>query len=517
MISNYPYIIGITGHRDLVQEDIPALREQIAACFDAAKSSCGNVQVCVVTSLAEGADQLCAELALEKGFGLITVLPMDADELEKDFEGEALQNFRRLLEASDEVFVTPDVENGKVAAEVAGSKSSDPAGRSYWHRQAGLYLTQRCQLILALWDGKPDATGCGTAAVFDYASNDWSHDGHGFAYNPEMIVIPVRRAKNPDSEAGNPDDNIIGRLSENVAEYAGHVGELAAEEKKYLESGNTKDPVNDLAVHYRDKYKKATLWIAICNVATVLLFMLYDALNIKAALIFTLMTLAASLIIKAKVGEKNGNYLNKYIEFRALAETNRVQEFVSGMGKFYSVCDFFTCFQKSSLKWVEQAARVRLVGTFGDKYPDGDAIRRDWCFGQHVYHQNAARRDAPKLERQRKFSKAAAIVSGLNYVALAVVEYSGIVGTESGNTTVQVLKIVSAFFTAIAVFASDYYAKQKLDRKVEDSEKMAELYEKADAEWLRLDEEGLPKDELVAMLARAEIEENGNWVAYQRK
>lgn len=70
--------------------------------------------------------------------------------------------------------------------------------------------------------------------------------------------------------------------------------------------------------------------------------------------------------------------------------------------------------------------------------------------------------------------------------------------------------------SAVSLLASDYYAKQALEHKCQDSEKMAELYRKAYDEWASRSKKKQSNDELVKMLARAEIEEIGIWASYQR-
>ena len=90
------------------------------------------------------------------------------------------------------------------------------------------------------------------------------------------------------------------------------------------------------------------------------------------------------------------------------------------------------------------------------------------------------------------------------YITLAVIELT------VGRATALIK------FLKVLIFVSDYYERQALDHKCQDSAKMSELYRKAYEEWCLRDETGESKDSLVEMLARAEIEENGIWASYQR-
>ena len=497
-INRYPFLIGVTGHRDIASCDMPALRAFIDEQFKSIKSACEGTPVAVMTCLAEGADQLCAEIALANDMPIISILPLEKSELEKDFEGETLIKFNELYKQSAKSFVTLDMEG------------EDREDRDYWYRQAGIYIAERCQLLLALWDGQEDTTGCGTAAIVDYSRREWTHNNRGFAYNPMIEWVHVRRARNT-AESSEPIEVIsenIGVHQEDVLEYtktyADNVRELNACD------GKSDDLANKLAVDYREKNKNSNKLIVGTSIATVLFFMLYDVFGVTPALFVTLLCLAITAVMKYIA--KKSDYLGKQVGYRLLAETNRVQEFTTGLGKPYSVCDFYSYFIKDSYGWIEQAARAHLVSNDGDKFLDENAVRDNWCHGQYIYHSNVQNRDLPQLKKQQAGTKIAMGITVAVYITLAVLELS--IG--SAAASIKAFKVLMAFGSAVSLFVSDYYERQALDHKCQDSAKMAELYRKAYEEWCLRDETGESKDSLIDMLARAEIEENGIWASYQR-
>lgn len=65
-----PVIVGVTGHRDLREQDIDRLKSAVRAGLESLQSEYPNSEIKVMTSLAEGADQLCAETAVEMGLGI---------------------------------------------------------------------------------------------------------------------------------------------------------------------------------------------------------------------------------------------------------------------------------------------------------------------------------------------------------------------------------------------------------------------------------------------------------------
>ena len=146
------YTIGVTGHRRLPPEHVSALTSEIQAFYQAEIARHGAENITVLSSLAEGADTLCARLALDAGLRLVVPLPMDALEYRKDFSESAAAEFDGLLSQASEVFTAPPEEP---------IPPNPPRGFSY--RQAGMYVAKTCDVLLAVWDGAerdtPDGAG----------------------------------------------------------------------------------------------------------------------------------------------------------------------------------------------------------------------------------------------------------------------------------------------------------------------------------------------------------------------
>ncbi len=68
--------IGVTGHRDLIPAEEPALREQVRAFFQQLRDDFPELELQLLTPLAEGADRLVTGVAQEMGIPFIVVLPM---------------------------------------------------------------------------------------------------------------------------------------------------------------------------------------------------------------------------------------------------------------------------------------------------------------------------------------------------------------------------------------------------------------------------------------------------------
>jgi len=133
-------------------ECIPALSAEILAFYQKEIAQHGAENVTVLSHLAEGADTLCASLALEAGLRLAIPLPMDMQEYRKDFSEEAAAEFDRLLSLAELVFVVQPED----------PVPPDPQ-RGFYYRQAGIYVANNCDVLLAVWDGlerdTPDGAG----------------------------------------------------------------------------------------------------------------------------------------------------------------------------------------------------------------------------------------------------------------------------------------------------------------------------------------------------------------------
>lgn len=137
--------VGVTGHR--WQEEPAGLRARLERVM----GLLGDGRAVRLTSaLAEGADRLVAQVALEQGVDLVAVLPFPRDHYESDFESTgSLQAFRDLLDRASEV------------VELAAPEADRAAG----YAAAGRAILDRSDVLLAIWDGLPARGVGGTAGV----------------------------------------------------------------------------------------------------------------------------------------------------------------------------------------------------------------------------------------------------------------------------------------------------------------------------------------------------------------
>jgi hypothetical protein len=140
--------VGVTGHRAIPDHAYVHVHDALTEALHMAPQSPGSIEV--LSSLAVGADQLFAEIALDRGARLTVVTP--AADYETTFSQEELGRFRDLLRRA----------HAHVVLDYA--RVSDEAFYA-----AGVYIADRCDRIVAVWDGRPARGHGGTADIVDYA------------------------------------------------------------------------------------------------------------------------------------------------------------------------------------------------------------------------------------------------------------------------------------------------------------------------------------------------------------
>ncbi|MBT8100734.1 MAG: hypothetical protein KJO82_13345, partial [Gammaproteobacteria bacterium] len=163
-----PLVVAVTGHRDLVDSETPAIRERVRELLQDLASRYPERSLHVLSALAEGADRLVAEVALELDVSLTVVLPMPKALYVEDFDTpESREQFDALCKSAREVFELP-LSRGNSIAEI-----SEPGpARSREYAQVGVFMSAHCHILLAIWDGKYTDDLGGTGQVVRFHHDD---------------------------------------------------------------------------------------------------------------------------------------------------------------------------------------------------------------------------------------------------------------------------------------------------------------------------------------------------------
>lgn len=197
--------VGVTGHRDIEPESRARVAELVGEAFDRLKSEFGGLDIVLFSSLAEGGDQLVADVLLrrEPGARLVVPLPAPVEEYEKDFEGDARREFHRLLALADNHFVVAR----EAVPERPGEDGTDPRIAGY--RRAGLFVARSCHVLIALWDGKRHGSPAGTWEIVLAKEAGESPIGRAdparaTVREPRGVVVHVRTPRSSDTVRMKP-------------------------------------------------------------------------------------------------------------------------------------------------------------------------------------------------------------------------------------------------------------------------------------------------------------------------
>ena len=158
--------VGITGHRTdrivdhaavcaRLDEVLRRIQDELDLIASGHLYEAGRHPLRLVSALAEGADRMAAEAALNLGQSLGVVLPFPPEEYQRDFADEAARaEFHELL--------------GRASATIVLDGDAEDRPRSY--EACGLTLLDNCDLLVAVWDGAPGRGRGGTREIIGEAA-----------------------------------------------------------------------------------------------------------------------------------------------------------------------------------------------------------------------------------------------------------------------------------------------------------------------------------------------------------
>jgi hypothetical protein len=159
-----PLVVGVTGHRDLVPDELPGIEAAVRELLEALAQRFSDRRLQVMSPLAEGADRIVALVAEELGIELAVPLPMPENLYSQDFESSrSWAEFGRLNRCAVERVVLPLAPGG---TEEAISDYGPERNRQY--AEAGAWVASRSDILIAIWDGKTIAELGGTGHVVQF-------------------------------------------------------------------------------------------------------------------------------------------------------------------------------------------------------------------------------------------------------------------------------------------------------------------------------------------------------------
>ncbi len=413
-----PLVIGVTSHRNLSAGEVEPLRQRVRDFLTQLQRDFPGLPLMVLASLAEGGDQLVAEVALGMGVRVIAPLPFAREPYAQDF-GEAGQlAFESLCERA-EVWHLPLVP-GNTRADIAAHGEA----RDRQYAQAGVFVASHSHILLALWDGRESDLLGGTAQVVRYHldgimpgwierrhshrvlldSGDESllyhivcsrHGGNGESAPPLPPLQPgqarwISQQHTAAAEAGMPEE--FRRMFTNMQQFNGDAARYADDiharpAAPFAASGHLDCTALDslfaaadwLAVHFQIRVLRAMRGLYVLAALMGFAFVCYSDLPTDLPYvgdaIYVFVALFTAGVYLAWLARRR-EWHRKYIDYRALAEGLRVQCYwrragvdAGDPGAFAH--DNFMQKQDVELGWIRNVMRAAgiqaaVAGTGGD-------------------------------------------------------------------------------------------------------------------------------------------------------
>jgi len=153
-------VIGVTGHRKLRSSDVPGLQLRVRTFLQDLQARYPELPLVLLSPMAQGSDQLVAQVALELGLRVIAPLPLPLDLYREDFDdAAALQLLDTQLQQVEVLHMPLGSGSSRESVAVPGR------ARDQQYAQAGMFVSCHCHVLLALWDGQESGRLGGTAQV----------------------------------------------------------------------------------------------------------------------------------------------------------------------------------------------------------------------------------------------------------------------------------------------------------------------------------------------------------------
>jgi hypothetical protein len=465
-----PLIVAVTGHRDLVAEEMPAIREQVRTFLSDLVTEFPDRGVSVMSALAEGADRLVAEQALELGIPLIVPLPMPKTLYGKDFASAAArEKFEFLCSRAAEVYELP-VALGNTLESIADYGDA----RDQQYAQLGVFLCAHCHILLALWDGKENDRLGGTGQVVRFHHDDvmpgytseQSASGLIIADDESDLVYHIVCSRDRDDgqpaeplqatdywwyslDEHEPRSKVLPESHRRVFRYTSEFSRDAVKYADEIEEGSwpllDKQHFSSLPSGLRDidHIFRAADWLAIhyqkitmralrtTHVLALLMGLTYIAYSDVLPLRIFLYAFLGFFVVAATVHQvgKRRSWYRKYLDYRTLAEGLRVQFYWSAAGvhagsKSKYTHDTFLQTQDPDLGWIRNVMRVAGTECDAANYKEQAGLEftlREWLGGRDTGQLGYFRRKGDeKVRRFQRTERMAQVAFWVGFAAIAL-------------------------------------------------------------------------------------------------
>ena len=558
-----PLIVAVTGHRNLVPKEIPEIRKRVRAFLSELCNKYPERGVSVMSSLAEGADQLVAEEAISLRIPVIAALPMPRDIYITDFETtRARESFELLLSRSSEIFELP-ITPGNTAASIA----EHGGNRTRQYAQLGVFLCAHSHILLALWDGKQNDKLGGTASVVRFHHDDvmkgytptatasrliLADDESDLVYH---IVCSRDQADGEPAEGLEPlscswltsneheprtidmpqrHERVFAHTSEFSIDAAKHEQQIQEEAwslieedaKRFLPAGardidHVFRVADWLAIHFQKRQMFVLRAAHLLALLMGFMYIVYSDILPQRIFVIAFVGFFIIAVVIHRYADRS-SWHRKYLDYRTLAEGLRVQFYWAAAGvtsgsvsKFAH--DNFLQMQDSDLGWIRNVMRVAGMECGVQPYLDAkgvDYVVRHWIGDQHSGQLGYYRRKGTeKVSRQRLTDRLAAIVLWVSFAAFAMFVFASNDVADAVRDPLVVFMGVLLLITGVRQSYTYSIADSEL---IKQYEFMFRAFSKARRHIDKCSDDN-ERRRVLKVLGDAALEEHAEWILMHRE
>ena len=507
-----------------------------------------------MSPLAEGADQLAAEVAGELGIAVIVPLPMPVADYLQDFScPDAMERFNDLCGQATSLFVL--------------TSETTARARDEHYAELGVFLASHCHILLAIWDGVESNELGGTSQVVRF-----HHDDIMPGYQPksgvsqQMLVddesdlvyhIVCSRAR-PDGEPADglvplsvcwftkdettprseelpaAHDAIFQRASEFSRDAMRFSSQIEVESYPLLTGDGEAlgidgladiDRVFRAADYLAIRYQKKTLrTLRVSHVLAFImgtLFVLYSDLATWQSLLYAFLgCFVIATAVQAVANHRGWN--RKYLDYRTLAEGLRVQFHWAMAGitqrnlEQYSH-DNFLQLQDPELGWIRNT--MRIAGLKNDSIPHIesaalDIAMNDWVGDSESGQLGYYRKKAEERMRRHRMTEALGQVS--LFTSASVVVLFIVAGQSMPEAYVDPLLAVMGI-TLLLFGVRHAYAHAIAEKElIKQYEFMLRIFVNAKLRLTKSEDDEQRRQVLMALGSSA-LDEHAQWILMNRE
>lgn len=561
--SSLPLVVAVTGHRDLVETETDKIRDIARNFFLDLQQRYPTCRLTVMSPLAEGADTLIAEVAIELSLDLIVPLPKSRELYLADFRSnEAREHFNRLSEQALEVLELPND-----IPEPPQGISQEQWAADFPYAQLGIYLSAHCHILMAVWDGNSSRHLGGTAQVVKFHHDDvmpgitssitvnqqnlvddesdlvfhivCSRSISGHTSHPQYPPVDwfwyTKDIEKPRAkELPQQHELIFRRISEFYQDATQYSDQIEREKISLLSNtGSSSLPqgINKidhlyviadwLAIHFQRLTLRSLGIMHLMALLMGLMFILYsDFASRQFFLVSFVVFFIIAWVVQAL--SRKGEWHRKYLDYRTLAEGLRIQLYWAAAGvrnenKWRFSHDSYLQSQHPEFGWIRNI--MRLAGSTCDAmnydHADGMAFSlQEWIGnseeGQLGYFMKKARDRTQRHSLTRKLGLLSLATSVL--IVFVFLFFAEAIPEE---TNIYLKVVMGTMLMLFAVREGYAYATAEKEL-IKQYEYMLGIYENA-ARRLAHAKDQDEKQQILRALGQSALNEHSNWILMHRE